>query len=110
MDKASGPLTLVKSVRDSAEFFMTAGPRASHSSDQRVGVSSPSRRTFNADSSLHHWGASQQFAHSISKRGKPKIELGSRTLRYRKDTHGVSGLFSVLGDTCTACCLVLVNL
>jgi hypothetical protein len=44
MDKASGPLTLVKNVRDSAEFFMTAGPRASHSSDQRVGVSSPSGR------------------------------------------------------------------
>ena len=52
----------------------------------------------------------ETYVPSIRERGTSIENLSSRTLRQRKDTHGVSGLFSVLGDTCTACCLVLVDL
>ena len=46
-DRASGPLTSAKNVSDSVEFWVTAGPRTSQTSDQRVGGSSPSGRALN---------------------------------------------------------------
>jgi hypothetical protein len=43
-DRASGLLTASKHVRDVVNYWMTAGPRNSHTTDQKVGSSNLSGR------------------------------------------------------------------
>jgi len=44
-DRASGPLTASKHVRDVVNFWMAAGPRNLHTTDQKARGSNPFGRT-----------------------------------------------------------------
>ena len=59
-DRASGLLTAVKHVRDVVNYWMTEGPRNSHTTNQIVVLSTPGREQQN-----RNWDLTTKYSENI---------------------------------------------